>query len=851
MSFDLNFLFENQTVEKHIEPDRIFASLIKNPEYEYLRGVQTEILDEWFLRRNDDRDIILKMNTGAGKTLVGLLMLQSSINEGYGPAIYLCPDRQLVGQVLKKSAEYGIKCVTFTEDQVFPPEFLNSEAILVAVFDKVFNGQSVFEKHDIEVGTVLLDDAHSCISKTREKFTIKLSRNSSEYSCLFRLFENDLKEQDLATFTDIELEHDLNSVMLVPHWTWINNISAIATILSEGYQKGKGSNFKDLKSLYFTWPLLKKYIESCYCFLSAEYIEITPFCIPIKEIRSFHVAKRRIFMSATLLDDSLLIKELDVSRKAVLEPLKNKMYYNIGERMILLPGLLHNSLNYDTIPELCKRLSDEGNNVVILTSTFYSKVIERWRNFGAEIAYSDDIIKKVEQLDKTSNNMLVLANRYDGIDLKGNQCRVLVMDGLPAGINHYDQYLNEVRPSSRIMRSIQAQRIEQGIGRSTRTSSDYSVVIILGNDLITFMSMNDNKKYLSPQTKMQVEIGLLFSKKVADNIHEDNAIEALYTIIKASLDRNVNWIKYHNNQLQKAAEENLSFLPLELTEAERKAYELFYSNRALEAAEHLSKVVSENFDKLHKDDIGWYYQIVSAYMYKADRGTSMEIQMKAHENNTLLCKVPEGVKYKKLDKVLGIQPNRVFIYANNFSEPNALVLHIAEIISKLNFGVKADYFESSLYKIAEFLGFEAQRPEKEFKKVSDVLWHMTNNEYLIFEAKNFVKEERQLIYKSEAEQITNSINWFRDEDYIGDTGYPIIIHPSTVCAPDAFPDPTVRVMDKEKLDLFIKNINGLTTEIANKLTSGLSVEITAELINKYYLTPEKIKSTYFKPFSRI
>ncbi|MCS4570261.1 hypothetical protein FZ989_07420 [Clostridium perfringens] len=53
------------------------------------------------------------MNTGAGKTLVGLLMLQSSLNEGVGPAVYICPNLQLVDQVIENSKLYGIKCVTF------------------------------------------------------------------------------------------------------------------------------------------------------------------------------------------------------------------------------------------------------------------------------------------------------------------------------------------------------------------------------------------------------------------------------------------------------------------------------------------------------------------------------------------------------------------------------------------------------------------------------------------------------------------------------------------------------------------------------------------------------------------
>ena len=853
MEFELDSLFSEEIVEKHIEPDRIFASLIQEPEYEYLRGVQTEILDEWYQRRND-RDIILKMNTGAGKTLVGLLALQSSLNEGIGPAIFLCPDYQLVEQVMSKSRDYGFKCVTFDENNNnIPQEFLNSEAILVAVFDKVFNGQSKFDRCGIDVGTIIMDDAHLCINKTREKFTIKITNQMNEYSQILSLFENDLKIQDVGTFNDINLGFSRNDIMQVPHWTWMNNNSEIVRILSEGAAVAnsvdKKDNNQDYVSLYFSWSMLKRNIESCYCFVSKEVIEITPFCIPIKEVRAFHNAKRRIFMSATLLDDSILIKELDVSENAVKNPLINKMYYNIGERMILLPSLLHNCLNRETVSNICKKKAEEGNNVVILVSSFNEKIINEWKKVGAQVARRTDIIEKVAMLSQTNNNLLVFANRYDGIDLKGDQCRILVIDGLPGGTSLFDKFVNNVRSSSKIIRAIQSQRIEQGIGRSTRSSNDYSVVIILGDDLVTFMSMNDNKALLSPQTKMQVDIGLNFSKKAG--INEENAVDALNSIIEASIGRNKGWITFHNNQVQKATADNYAYLPLEITVAERRAYDLYSANRAMEAANLLNSALNNHIKVLNSDDIGWFIQIVSSYMYKADRSSSMELQLKAHEHNSLLCKAPEGVKYKKLDKKIGVQAQRVLMNVKQYSEPNAFIMMVNDITSKLNFGIQSNSFEDSLCLLGRFLGFDSQRPEKEYNKGCDVLWHMANNQFIIFEAKNEVKSERNRIYKSEAEQITNSFNWFRNEDYVGEEGYPIIIHPTRVCANDASPDPAVLVMDKEKLELLVKNITGFVVEVAHKMNMDISINDIAELLLKYKLRSEDICLEYTKKTCKI
>ncbi|MFU1980817.1 hypothetical protein [Bordetella hinzii] len=66
------------------EPLEIFRRLPKPPGINDLYTSQAEVLDTWYQRRKQ-RDIVLKLHTGGGKTLVGLLMAQSTINETNEP----------------------------------------------------------------------------------------------------------------------------------------------------------------------------------------------------------------------------------------------------------------------------------------------------------------------------------------------------------------------------------------------------------------------------------------------------------------------------------------------------------------------------------------------------------------------------------------------------------------------------------------------------------------------------------------------------------------------------------------------------------------------------------------------
>ena len=158
-----------------IEPRALFQSLSRAKKFEYLRDVQGDVLDEWFSRRND-RDLVIKMNTGSGKTLVGLVLLLSMLKEDRGPVVYLCPDNYLVSQVEREADELGIPRTEFGLDNKIPLEFSNSSAVLITNAYKLINGMSVFgvgESPDYStIGTMLIDDAHSCINIARNQFTV-------------------------------------------------------------------------------------------------------------------------------------------------------------------------------------------------------------------------------------------------------------------------------------------------------------------------------------------------------------------------------------------------------------------------------------------------------------------------------------------------------------------------------------------------------------------------------------------------------------------------------------------------------------------------------------------------------
>ena len=76
-----------------------------------LRPIQEDVLSTWDNDYLDKKDVIIKLHTGAGKTLIGLLALQSRLNMDKGPCIYVCPNIQLAQQVAGDADKFGVKYV--------------------------------------------------------------------------------------------------------------------------------------------------------------------------------------------------------------------------------------------------------------------------------------------------------------------------------------------------------------------------------------------------------------------------------------------------------------------------------------------------------------------------------------------------------------------------------------------------------------------------------------------------------------------------------------------------------------------------------------------------------------------
>ena len=135
---DFKRILDRNSREAKIHPCEIYETLDRESGKGPLRDIQKTILDNWFDNFKEKRDVILKLHTGQGKTLIGLLLLQSRLNQNKGPSLYLCPTKHLVEQTAQQADSFGIKYVLAEND--LPDAFIEGKSILITTTSKLFNG---------------------------------------------------------------------------------------------------------------------------------------------------------------------------------------------------------------------------------------------------------------------------------------------------------------------------------------------------------------------------------------------------------------------------------------------------------------------------------------------------------------------------------------------------------------------------------------------------------------------------------------------------------------------------------------------------------------------------------------
>lgn len=824
MSFFNSFYDDAESIQINNIMDT-YESLDAKSSHAALRPVQLEcinLLDQ----KLDNKDIILKLSTGSGKTAIGLLYLKYFGQKYEEPVVFLVPNLQLAEQVAREASCLGLSFVFYGQgDRYVEHDAMKGEMVIISTYDKFFNGLNTFQTYGIHPCAIVFDDAHSGVDIVKKQFT--LSGDGDCYTELYNLFNDTCKSYDQIEWMDLQ---NSSSSFEIPYWIWSDKISDVVRILDK-YKE----NYK------FAYPLVINDLVFCRCILSENRFEIATDVVNIKKNEPYAKAKHRLFMSATLSDYDSFIRTLDIDPNSFNSLVCPESDKGIGERMILVPSLASTDFNKEQIISICKDFS-ASYTVFVLTSSISQA--EVWVKEGAILLTSENIGEELIRLKQsnTKKGLYIMAQRFEGLDLADDLCRILVIDEIPFGERLLDKYDSECLGNIGGHGKKNIFRIEQGMGRAVRSHVDYAVVLLAGNDLSSFIAHKQCREALSEETICQLDLGIKITKKVQSSTGDKVLI--LKDVISSCLTRDVGWKQTYATAMKKIIKTdfNANQTLIDVAKQERRYYEFSYDQQYLENKDSFNDAIN----KLENSEVkAKLLESLARVVKLYDFNESQKIQVKARQMNSKLLK-PNTLLPRKVLKEPTPAGTNISNLIGEFSELNAILLQIKTL--KDNFGFtdsNSKKIEKSFKYLGEYLGADSSNPELEVSNGPDVCWHLDNKVFIIEVKHNKIAA----LTKHDAGQLAVSTQWAKDHNLQLTTIIPVTVTNIFKVNHDALYADDTLIMNQQNIEALLDDLFSFYTSILES-SKIQPQQISAELQSRG-LDSNSILKKYFNKLKQV
>lgn len=486
-------------------PDQLFRELPRR-KYPDVLPHQKSIMQRYAEKAVDMSDVALQLPTGSGKTLVGLLIAEWRRRKYGEKIVYICPTKQLVNQAVEQAdTKYGLSVLGFTGsaknyDPSAIAKYKQGHSVVVTTYSSIFNTNPFFDDPDI----IIIDDAHAAENYVSKLWSMEVERLNKDHKVTFEAlcavikpYINGTNFSKLNGNWDSPIDRNWTDKIPIPVFQQFKD--DLVHILDE-YTRDN--------NLRFSWAMVRGHLDSCNMYLSSKGILIRPLLPPTWAHHSFSDAKQRIYMSATLGeggDLERLVGRKNIHRLAIPEGWDVQ---GVGRRFFMFPSL---SLKEDDCIDLNIELFKKSPRSLVLVpseslgTATKDTIIEKTK---LSVFSADDIEESKQDFVATEGVVAVVANRYDGIDFPGDECRLLVIEGLPKTVNSQEQFLMSRIGANTLFNERIQTRVIQAIGRCTRSLEDYSTVVVMGSELVDFLADTKRRKYFHPELQAELEFGV-------------------------------------------------------------------------------------------------------------------------------------------------------------------------------------------------------------------------------------------------------------------------------------------------------------------------------------------------------
>jgi hypothetical protein len=483
----------------------MLAQSSKGPEA--LWSHQADVLRSWFKEHRDAADVAIELPTGAGKTLVGGLIAEFERRTKLHRAAYLCPTNQLARQTAAALATYAIPTVPLigkvnTWSAVDRARYARAEAVAVSIYSHIFNSNPALN----DVQTLVLDDAHAAQSYVASPWSLEILREESSYwdvlsalaPALDPLLVAQLRSQsaDPGQFANVHLASPVG-------------LRQQATLLEEVLSAAVSAHTVN-ESARHAFMFLIGRLDRCLVYVSFGSLLFRPLVAPTALHAAFSDPERRVYMSATLGAGGELERTFGRGKIVRIPIPKGWEKQGTGRRLFVFPEVGRDvqatASRRDT---LVRNAIEQHGRVLVLTpdERTANAFIKSRVPDGYKVLRARDVEDDLSAFTAEPKAALVLTNRYDGIDLPDDDCRLVILEGLPARGDLQERFLNGSLGAIEVLQERIRARFVQGSGRATRNARDYSAVLVLGSALTSYVNKHDVQDAMRPEVHAELAFG--------------------------------------------------------------------------------------------------------------------------------------------------------------------------------------------------------------------------------------------------------------------------------------------------------------------------------------------------------
>ena len=787
--------FKQPTIKTTVpkSPDRLFRDLPRR-KHASLFDHQGQILRTYADQGLEVPDVAFQLPTGSGKTLVGLLLAEWRRRKFAERVLYLCPTRQLVRQVSDEaSSKYGLAVESFIGRAAdYSPTaraaYENADRLAVATYSSLFNTNPFFSDPQI----VILDDSHTSDNYIASLWTVHANRSNEDHEVLFRAIVGVLK----SVVSNATYERLITTSNPITDIGWVDKIPTPRLAgVSQELRLVIDENISATEQRY-PWQMIRDHLNACQVYVSSSDILIRPLIPPTWQHRPFTGAKQRIFMSATLGsggDLERLTGRAKILRLSIPEGWDRQ---GIGRRFFMFP---EKSLREPEVLSLRRRLMESaGRSLVLVPSDRAAKpIVSDIRDSLGYKSYSGpDLEHHKAEFVKKEFGVAVIANRYDGIDLPDDDCRLLFIEGLPRTQNLQERFLMTRMGANTLFNERTQTRVFQAVGRCTRGLNDYSAVVVTGEDLAVYLTDRKRRTYFHPELQGELQFGIEQSTEVEMGTFVDN--------FEIFLEHEEEWEEANKSILQHREKSIQDDFPA-ITDLRSSVGSEINWQRAMWNYDYAEAFESarEVLGRLDHTDLRgyrtlWHYLAGSAAQIAVNHGDSelssharnqFEMARKASSGISWLVSLARGQKgpttvAEVVEATVVLQVERLETYLQHLGtlHNRSFAARESEIRSGLKQG---DSFEVAHTLLGEHLGFETGNREDD---ASPDPWWRVGDVTIVFEDHANAKATSTLGAKK-ARQAASHPNWVREHLPGSESGtiVAVLVTPVTIAKKGAMP----------------------------------------------------------------